>query len=45
MRAVPFNLRNAIIPIVAAALAPMLPLALTVFAFDEIIMKILGILL
>jgi hypothetical protein len=42
---VPFDLRLTIIPIAASAIVPFLPLALTVLPLDEIVRKILGILL
>lgn len=45
MRFVPFDSRLTIIPIAASAVVPILPLALTVFPLDEIVRKILGILL
>ncbi len=45
MRPVPFDLATAILPMVAAAAIPFLPLALTVFPFEEIVKKIIGILL
>jgi hypothetical protein len=45
MRMVPFDLKLTIIPIVACAVIPFFPLALTVFPVEEIIMKIIGILM
>lgn len=43
MRAFPID-RNSIIPIVVATALPMLPLVLTVYPFDELILKIVGFL-
>jgi hypothetical protein len=45
MRPVPFDLVTTILPMVAAAVIPFLPLALTVFPFEELIKKIVGMLL
>ena len=45
MRLAPFDLKLTIIPIVACAVIPFLPLALTVFPLEEIVKKIFGILL
>jgi hypothetical protein len=45
MRPAPFDLMTAILPMVAAAVIPFLPLALTVFPFEEIVKKIIGALL
>lgn len=45
MRLVPFDFRLTILPIVASAILPFLPLALTVFPLNEIVEKIVGILL
>ena len=45
MRLVPFDLKLTIIPIVACAVIPFLPLALTVFPLEQIVEKIIGILL
>ena len=45
MRLVPFDLKLTIIPIVGCAVIPFLPLALTVFPFEQIVEKIIGILL
>jgi hypothetical protein len=45
MRPVPFDLMTAILPMVAAAAIPFLPLALTVFPFEEIVKNIIGVLL
>ena len=45
MRWVPFDLKLTIIPIVACTVVPFLPLALTVFPVEEIIKKIVSILL
>jgi hypothetical protein len=45
MRPVPFDLATAILPTVAAAAIPFLPLALTVFPFEEILKKVIGMLL
>jgi len=45
MRPAPFDLATAILPMVAAAVIPFLPLALTVFPLEEIIKKIVGMLL
>jgi hypothetical protein len=45
MRPVPFDLPTTILPMVAAAVIPFLPLALTVFPFEELIKKIVGMLL
>ena len=43
MRGFPID-RNGIIPIVVAIALPMLPLVLTVYPFDELVMKIVGLL-
>jgi len=43
MRAFPID-RNSIIPIVVATVLPMLPLVLTVYPFDELVLKIIGFL-
>jgi len=45
MRPVPIDLWTTIVPMAAFAVVPFLPLALTVLPFDEIVMKIIGILL
>jgi len=45
MRPAPLDLMTTILPMVAAAVIPFLPLALTVFPFEEIIKKIVGMLL
>lgn len=45
MRTVPFDLKMTVIPIAASAILPFLPLVLTVFPLEEIVRKILGILL
>ncbi|RPJ36796.1 MAG: hypothetical protein EHM27_04940 [Deltaproteobacteria bacterium] len=45
MRPVPIDLWTTIVPMAAFTVAPFLPLALTVFPFDEIVKKIIGILL
>lgn len=45
MSFVPFDFRLTIIPLAAAALIPFVPLALTVFPLEEIIKKIIGIVL
>lgn len=43
MRAFPID-RNSILPIVVATVLPMLPLVLTVYPFDELVLKIIGFL-
>ena len=43
MRAFPID-RNSILPIVVATVLPMLPLVLTVYPFDELVLKIIGLL-
>jgi hypothetical protein len=45
MRPAPFDFMTAILPMVAAAAIPFLPLLLTVFPFEEIVKTIIGILL
>jgi hypothetical protein len=45
MRPAPFDLATAILPMVAAAAIPFLPLALTVFPLEEILKKVIGMLL
>ena len=45
MRLVPFDLKLTILPIVASTVVPFLPLALTVFPIDEILGKIVQILM
>ncbi len=45
MRPVPFDLMTAILPIVAAAAIPFLPLLLTVFPLEEIVKNVIGMLL
>jgi len=45
IQGVPFDLMTTIVPIVASAAIPFLPLILTVLPFDEIIKKIVGMLL
>jgi hypothetical protein len=45
MRPAPFDLMTAILPMVATAVIPFLPLALTVFPFEELMKKIIGMLL
>lgn len=45
MRPAPIDLWTTIVPMAAFAVVPFLPLALTVLPFDEIVMKIIGILL
>jgi hypothetical protein len=45
MGSVPFDLNTAILPMVAAAAIPFLPLTLTVLPFGELIKKVIGILL
>jgi hypothetical protein len=45
MRPVPFDLMTAILPMVAAAAIPFLPLLLTVFPLEEIVKNIIGALL
>lgn len=42
---IPFDIRLTIIPIVASAVIPFLPLVLTVFPLEEIVRKIIGIVL
>jgi len=43
MRPLPID-RNGLLPIVAASALPMLPLVLTVYPFDELVLKIIGFL-
>ena len=45
MRPAPLDLMTAILPMAAAAVIPFLPLTLTVFPFEEILKKVIGILL
>ena len=45
MRPAPFDLMTAVLPMVATAAIPFLPLALTVFPFEEIVKKVIGMLL
>jgi hypothetical protein len=45
MRPVPFDLPTAILPMVAAAAIPFLPLLLTVFPLEEIVKNVIGMLL
>jgi hypothetical protein len=45
MRPVPFDLTTAILPMVAAAAIPFLPLLLTVFPLEEILKNVIGMLL
>ena len=45
MRPAPFDLTTTILPIVAAAAIPFLPLTLTVLPFEEIMKKVIGMLL
>jgi hypothetical protein len=45
MRPVPFDLMTAILPMVAAAAIPFLPLLLTVFPLEEIVKNVIGMLL
>jgi hypothetical protein len=45
MRPAPFDLMTTILPMVATAAIPFLPLALTVFPFEEIVKKVIGMLL
>ncbi len=45
MRPVPFDLMTAILPMVAAAAVPFLPLLLTVFPLEEIVKNVIGMLL
>jgi hypothetical protein len=45
MRIVPFDLRTTVIPFAACAVIPFLPLLLTVFPLEEIIIKSMQILL
>jgi hypothetical protein len=45
MRPVPFDLATAILPMVATAAIPFLPLLLTIFPFEEIVKTIIGALL
>jgi hypothetical protein len=45
MRPAPFDLMTTILPMVAAAAIPFLPLTLTVLPFEEVVKKIIGILL
>jgi hypothetical protein len=45
MRPAPIDLWTTIVPMAAFTVVPFLPLVLTVFPFDEIVMKIIGILL
>ena len=45
MRPAPLDLMTAVLPMVAAAVIPFLPLTLTVFPFEEIVKKVIGILL
>jgi len=45
MRPAPLDLMTAILPMAAAAVIPFLPLTLTVFPFEEIVKKVIGILL
>ncbi|MCX5913149.1 MAG: hypothetical protein NTV04_14620 [Deltaproteobacteria bacterium] len=45
MRPVPIDLWTTIVPLAVVTVVPFLPLALTVFPFDEIVKRIIGILL
>jgi hypothetical protein len=45
MRFAPIDLWTTIVPMAAVTVVPFLPLALTVLPLDEIVMKIIGILL
>jgi len=43
MRTIPVDL-NGVIPVIIATVLPMLPLVLTVYPFDDLVLKLVGFL-